>query len=52
MKLILTALAIGPIFLGMMAHDATGGNALAGWVAFLLAATVAGFVLKATNLDR
>lgn len=50
--LLLTGLAIAPILLGVMAHDATDGNAVVGWLVFLLTATIAGTVLTATNLDR
>ena len=51
-SLLLSVLAAGPILLGVMAHDATGGNALVGWVVFLAAAPIAGHILKATGLSR
>lgn len=51
-QLLLTGLAVGPLFLGVMAHNATGGNAIVGWTVFLMAVTLAGLILKTTNLDR
>lgn len=51
-SLILTGIAVGPVFLGVMAHDATGGNAFFGWLVFLMGVFVAGSILRATNLAR